>query len=125
MLPVTSSDVATHVGRDLTTAESQQVTQWLDWTEALIRQRIDDPALLDQDLLSMVAVNVVAAMLRNQTGAVSQEVAVDDGRVVTRYRDNAATSLADLLDGWWGTLLPAVAGGSAFTVRPHFEPDRC
>lgn len=122
MIPVTQADVATHLGRVFTSPEEDQVFQWLNWTAGLIKARVD-LATLDQDLLGMVLVSVVADLFNNQKGVTSQEVAVDDGRIVTRYRDSATTSLSALLSGWWDTLLPPT-GGQAFTIRPYFEPDR-
>ena len=123
MLPVNATDVADNLLRTFTPAEDAKITKWLDWIEALISLRVN-PASLNQPLLGMVAVEVASAKWRNEAGAISQEVAVDDSRVVTRYRDSVTTDLAALLEPWWGTLIPSTADGGAFTIRPSYEPDR-
>lgn len=121
-LPVTTGDVATHLGRPLTDAESAQVDQWLIWLDGLIRGRLGEPALLEQSVLSMVVCEVIAAKLSNRTGAISTEVAVDDARMVTRYATAEDSSLAALLDGWWDTLSPA-SEAVAFTIAATYTPD--
>ncbi len=123
MFPVTAADVADNLLKTFTPAEDVKVSKWLEWIEALIKRRVD-PETLDQTLLGMVAVEVASQKMRNESGATSQEVQVDDARVVTRYRDSVTTDLAELLEPWWETLIPSTADGGAYTVRPHYEPDR-
>lgn len=123
MLPVNATDVADNLLKTFTPAEDVKVSKWLDWIEALITLRVD-PETLDQTLLGMVAVEVASQKMRNESGATSQEVQVDDARVVTRYRDSVTIDLAALLEPWWETLIPSTADGGAFTVRPRYEPDR-
>lgn len=122
MLPVNAADVADNLLKTFTSAEDLKVTKWLDWIEALIKRRVD-PASLDQTLLGMVAIEVASQKLRNESGATSQEVSVDDARVVTRYRESVTTDLAALLEPWWETLIPSSTDGGAFTIRPSYEPD--
>lgn len=122
-LPVTAADVENHMGRPITDAERTQVELWLAWLDGLITERLGDPAQLNQATLAMVACEVIASKLSNRTGAISTEVAVDDGRMVTRYATAEDSSLAALLDGWWDTLSPAITDSPAFTVAPTYTPD--
>lgn len=113
------------MGRPLTAAEQAQVTQWIDWTEALIVDRLGPADALNVAVLGMVLIEVASARLRNVDGATSREVAVDDAREVTRYASSRA-GLLDLLGDWWSLLAPATSdsGSGAFTVTPYGAPDK-
>ena len=68
------------------------------------------------------SVEAVAAIVRNPDDATSVDVQIDDGRVSKRY---SSSSGKVSLEDWWDTLWPEVnTDASAFTVRPHFVPDR-
>lgn len=122
MAAATYEDVSVALGRPISTAaEQDQVTWWLDGAEIIIRARLGDPALLDQDVLRYVEVEaVVGKVQRNGTAESSITVAVDDGSVTRRYEN--AVSTADITEEWWSLLGPDVGNGISST-RPYFEPD--
>lgn len=124
-MPLYSSvdDVATELGRTITTAEeTAQVSAWIDRVEGRIAQRIPNLATLVADstylrTVQLVVAAVVARKVLNPEGLRSERV--DD------YYYDRGSQAADL---WptadeWAELVPGAAGG-AFSVRPSFEPDR-
>lgn len=117
MAVVTYEDVAVTLGRPITDSDEQdQVTRWIADAELLIRLRLGDVSLLDQDALAFVEREAVAARLRNPDGVSSE--AVDD----YKYTMPANSRQVTILDEWWNLLSPETGAG-AFSARPYFEAD--
>ena len=115
-------DVGDNLGRTLTYAETVQAEKWIASTLTIIATRLGDTTLLDQDVLDLVVLEAVSLRMKNPDGVTQREVAVDDGRVSTRWEK--ATGQINILPEWWELLTPVRESG-AFTVRPSYEPDRC
>lgn len=122
MAVATYQDVAVALGRAISDPDEQaQVEWWLDGVEMLIRIRLGDVALLDQDVLLFVEAESVAAKVRRHgTSESSITVSVDDGSVTRRYE--SAVGSDDITDAWWNLLDPDSNTGTA-SIRPYFEPD--
>lgn len=105
MAVTTYEDVAVALGRPISTsAEQDQVSWWLNAVELIIGQRLGDVALLDQALLKLVEVEVVAEKVRHSgTEESSITVAVDDGSVTRRYESTISDD--DIADRWWDLLM--------------------
>jgi hypothetical protein len=98
-------DVATELGRPIDDAdEFSQIDWWLTATELIIGARLGDVSLLNQNLLRLVEVYVVAAKVR-QGGTMESSitVAVDDGSVTRRYENPVSSE--DIRDEWWDLLM--------------------
>lgn len=115
MAVATYADVGVALRRTISdSAEQAQIGWWLDGVELVIRSRLGDPTLLDQDVLKYVEVETVADKVRRAGRDESSiTVSVDDGSVTRRY-DNAVTA-SDIASGMWALLSPA-NGGSAYTI---------
>lgn len=100
-------EVAVALGRpssDFTEDEQAQIEWWLDAVELIIAQRLGDVSTLDQDVLKLVEVEVVADKVRNSGVAESSiTVSVDDGSVTRRYENPMAYD--DIADKWWDLLM--------------------
>lgn len=116
MAVIDYTDVETSLGRTLTTTEQGQVTQWIGDAELLIKARLGDLTLLDQDALMYVVREAVVARSRNPEGYQSESI--DD----YTYRHGSETRRVTILDEWW-RLLDPTTGSGMFSVRPFFEPD--
>lgn len=118
MAVATYEDVSIALGRPISeTAEQEQVEWWLTGVEMIIRIRLGDPALLDQEALLYVETEaVVAKVQRHGAKESSITVAVDDGSVTRRF-DNPV-SAEDITDAWWELLSPATTA-DGFTVSPY------
>ena len=113
MAVVAPDDVAASLGRPLTDQfEIDQVKQWIDDAELLIRVRLGDLAALDQDVLRFVVREAVVARLRNPDGYQSESI--DD----YTYRHGSETRRVTILDEWWRMLSPR-SGRRAFSVMPY------
>lgn len=124
MAVATSDDVAVALGRPISTSgtpsEEDQVNYWLDGIELLIRSRLGDVSLLDQDVLKYVEVEAAAEKARRNGRAESSiTVSVDDGSVTRRYD---TVSADDITGAWWNLLDPDL-GSRVFSARPQFESD--
>ena len=124
---VTPDDVADRLGRVRPPFDSPawlQAQKFIDQADLLItryqaRNALPDPDGADRDYVILEA---VAAVVRNPDDATSVDVQIDDGRVSKRY---SSSSGKVSLEDWWDTLWPEInTDASAFTVRPHFVPDR-
>ena len=126
---VTPNDVADRLGRVRPAFDSPawlQAQTFIDQADLLItryqaRNALPDPDVEDREYVIMEA---VAAIVRRPDDATSVDVQIDDGRVSKRY---SSSSGKVSLEDWWETLWPSInndATASAFTVRPHFVPDR-
>lgn len=115
MAVATFEDVAVALGRPISEqAEQDQVEWWLRGAEMVIRGRLGDVALLDQEALLYVEGEAVADKVRRGARTESSiTVAVDDGSV-TRHYDSPMTA-DDITDQWWNLLSP-VHYGSAYTI---------
>ena len=118
MLYASPSEVATNIGRPLSSAESLQVAQWITWAESTIQRRLGDLGALDPDTLKMVIVEAVTRRLRMPEPVTQVSVSVDDANVNKTYQK--ATGLIDILPEWWAALGWVDAG--AFTVTPYGAP---
>ena len=78
-------DVGDNLGRTLTSAETVQAEKWIASTLTIIATRLGDTTLLDQDVLDLVVLEAVSLRMKNPDGVTQREVAVDDGRVSTRW----------------------------------------
>lgn len=118
---VTAGDVGIALGRPtLTTAESIRIDHWIQGAYLVIRGRLGDLSELDQDELTWVVTEAVAARAQNPDGAEQVDVQVDDGRVSRRYGD--ASQQIVILPEWWERLSPKKAPRGAFAIRPHYQP---
>ena len=116
MAVATVSDVETSLGRPITdAAEIAQVTQWLEDAELLIRSRLGDVSLLDQDVVAYVEREAVISKMRNPEGYQSETI--DD----YTYRHGDTRGRVSILDEWWVMLTPD-ASSAAFTIAPFSEP---
>lgn len=124
MAVATWQDVAVALGRptsDFTADQQAQITYWLNGVELLIKARLGDVATLDQDVLTFVETESVAARSRSLSdgGASSVTVSVDDGSITRRFE---SVSPDDITESRWDMLDPT-RGASGFSTRPAFEPD--
>lgn len=117
MAVATWQQVQTALGRPISTeAEQEQVTWWLTGIEMLIRSRLGDLTLIDQDTLVYVEVEAAAEKARRHgTRESSITVTADDGSVTRRYENQVSDG--DITDYWWNLLSPASAS-AAFTINP-------
>lgn len=114
MAVATYVDVATALGRPISTeAEQDQVEWWLTGVELVLWARLGDVAALKPEAVRYVEAEAVAAKVerRASQGASSITVNVDDGGVTRRY-DGQVTA-GDITDEWWNLL----SGHSRGTVR--------
>lgn len=125
-MAVTASDIATSLGRPLTTAEQAQATQWIADAYMLIEARFGDAyADLAPTLVDYVVRESVAARFRGGTDQASSiTVAVDDANVTRRWENSTTgTGSNSWLLGGWAELLDPASESKAFSTRPSFEPD--
>ena len=115
----TPLDVAVNIGRELTAAETAQVAQWIEWTEATIARRMGSLAELDVATLQMVIVEAITRRLRMPEPVTQVSVSVDDANVNKTY--SKATGLIDILPEWWAAL--GLVESGAFSVTPYGAPD--
>ncbi len=105
-------DIETSIGRTLSSTETAQVTQWIGDAELVIRLRLGDINLLDQDALAFVVREAVVSRLRNPDGM--QSATIDD----YTYRYGSETRRITILDEWWAMLAPKPRRSRAFSVLP-------
>jgi hypothetical protein len=75
MTAASVSDVATTLGRPITDLdEVKQVNAWIALTERIIRHRLGDVSLLDQDNLKDVEAEVVARRVKNPDGKDNERI---------------------------------------------------
>ena len=96
--------------------ETAQVEWWIQSAELQIRSRLGDLAELDQDVLTYVIVEAVAAKAQNPEGAQSETI--DD----YTYRLPAESRRVTILPEWWNLLDPD-SGSGVFSARPYFVAD--
>lgn len=116
------SDVAVELGVATPSPGSVQAAQWQSWldqAEMLIRVRLGDVNLLDQDLLAYVEVMAAALKAKNPdpVSQSSRQVSVDDGSVNTSSTWQRSSGLVEILPEWWDLLTPG-GDGAAFSIGP-------
>ena len=127
MAYATVSDVEVRYGRALTTAESAQVSAWIEDLEAEILERI--PLLADLILagrptagtLKRVIAGAVIRKLQNPEGLRTTTVAIDDYSTTKTVDSANSPGWLGLTDDEWSLLLPG-SSGDAFTIRPYGAP---
>ena len=123
MAYATVSDVEVRYGRTLTTAESAQVSAWIDDLEAEILERIP---LLEALILAgrptvgtlrRVECAAVIRKLQNPEGLRTTTVAIDDYSTTKTVDSANSAGFLGLTDEEWNLLLPGSSGDS-FTITP-------
>lgn len=110
------------LGRVLTSQQSAQAALWLGYARVIIRKRLGDLTLLDQDALQMVLVESVVAKIKNpDPQRRSLSVSVDDASTQTTY--DSSSGHVEILDAWWDLLTPPASRSAAFTITPYGAPD--
>lgn len=124
-MTVEVSDIATSLGRPLSTSEQAQAEQWIADAYLLIQAKFGATYPdLDPNLVDYVVRESVTARFRDGSGgATSITVAVDDGNVTRRWDNDSSRHDSWLLPGWIELLSPD-RDSVAFSTRPTFEPDR-
>lgn len=115
-MTVQISDIETALGRNLTSTEQAQATQWIADSLLVISGRLGDTTLLDQGVLDYVVREAVVARFRNPEGYQSETI--DD----YTYRLPNETRRITILPEWWEMLAPT-RSGDVFSVRPNFTAD--
>ena len=127
MAYATVSDVEVRYGRTLTTAESAQVTAWIDDLEAEILERIpslEALILAGRPTVATLKRVISAAIIRkldNPKGLKSRTVAIDDYSTTEQPWIEGTAGALDLTDEEWSKLLPG-SSGDAFTITPYGAP---
>lgn len=115
-MAVTSEQVATRLGRVLSSPETAQVQAWIADAEFLIRQRVDVVSLDEAKMQSLDYVVMQAVLMVAEApkpGVVQETVTVDEASVSERY--SRAARRVTILPEWW-TLL-GVGSGQAFSIN--------
>lgn len=118
---VTASEVADVLGRPLEAEEIKQVQFWIRVAMMKIRKRLGDPALLDQDALSIVVTAAVARYAANPEG--HESVRIDDFSY--RIGKDARKVEVDLTDEEWRLLTPKREATFGVITAAHHIGDRC
>lgn len=122
------NDVAVHLGRELSTAETARATVLLVAVEALITARIPDLVAKTQgdkpeipaDLVKLVEAQAVARVIRNPDGSYQESLA---GEYMQTRDRLGADGVLRIADDEWVLLLPAVEGDDkAFTIFAGMVP---
>ena len=119
------SDVEVRYGRTLTTAESAQVTAWIDDLEAEILERIPSLEAMiaagrpTVPTIIRVVSQAIIRKLDNPKGLKSRTVAIDDYSTTEQpWIDGTPGGGPELSDEEWAKLLPG-SFGDAFTIMPY------
>lgn len=113
-MSVDYTDVAVALGRPADSfgvEEQAQIQYWINSARMLIRGRLGDLDLLDQEVLDYVVTEAVAAKATNPEGAVAETV--DD----YSYRLPEESQRVTIREDWWQMLSPR-RRGRAFSVMP-------
>lgn len=101
--------------------EQLQLNQWLEDVTGEIQDRLAGAAPISAPTYDRVRrAAVVNRASRPDFGVLSTEVAIDDGRVVTRYERGTAASL--MTDDWWAMLGLTNGRRSSFSINPYHAP---
>lgn len=118
-MAVTAYTIATALLRDAPATGSAEGLQWAMWitdAELLIKTRLGETYLLDQDVLDYVIREAVVAQVRRPDDATSVSVSVDDGSVSRQYRTGRGR--VTILDEWWDLLSPQESGAFSVSLAP-------
>jgi hypothetical protein len=108
MAVIDLTDVATAIGRPISTEEEQaQVDQWIADVELLIGARLGDLADLDQDLLAYVEREAVIARMRYK-----ENRNADAGGRADDTDTGQENYFLRVLAPWWALLSPETGAGS-------------
>ena len=127
MVYATVSDVEVRYGRTLTTAESAQVTAWIDDLESEILERIPTLEALialgrpTTATLKRVISAAIIRKLQNPSGLRTRTVAIDDYSTTETVDSANSAGYLGLTDDEWSLLLPG-SSGDAFTITPYGAP---
>ena len=127
MAYATVSDVEVRYGRTLTTAESAQVTAWIDDLESEILERIPTLEALialgrpTTATLKRVISAAIIRKLQNPSGLRTRTVAIDDYSTTETVDSANSAGYLGLTDDEWSLLLPG-SSGDAFTITPYGAP---
>ena len=116
-MAVTPATVAVVSGVAVPATGSADHDRWSYWIKSallLIRERLGDTSLLDQEILDYVVGEAVAAMVKRPEDYTQIDVQVDDGRLSKRYESGKGRVV--ILDEWWNLLSPTVRRGKAFSI---------
>lgn len=118
-MAVLVNDVASNIGRPLTSAEQAQVAVWIDDARLIIKAGPDgrsniDLITLNQANLDYVIREAVSERVKRPDPAKQVSISVDDGQVSKTYESGLGRIL--ILPEWWALLLPDVTT-SAFSIR--------
>lgn len=127
MSAATTDDVRVHLGRPpVDEAEASLWQVWIDGAEMVIADRLGPIGLLDSERLVWVVAEAVAQKARVFSADMVRRktVTVDDGSVTKEFYDAPDNSVT-ITDEWW-LMLTSGAGRrrGAFTISPHYVPDR-
>lgn len=121
----TVEDVQKRLGRDLTTAEIDQVAEWLQDLEADIRARISDVYALMSDevtgasytrTVTRVVAETIVAKLKNPKGLRQYTESVDDYSLTETVDTANSSGRLVITDSDWALLIPSL-DGDAFSIR--------
>lgn len=121
----TVEDVQKRLGRDLTAAETAQVTEWLQDLEADIRARIPDIDALMADTetgesytrtVTRVVAETIVAKLKNPKGLRQYTESVDDYSLTETVDVANSSGRLMISDDDWDLLIPSL-NGDAFSIR--------
>ncbi|MGP9528585.1 Gp19/Gp15/Gp42 family protein [Glutamicibacter sp. AOP5-A2-18] len=121
----TVEDVQKRLGRDLTTAETAQATEWLQDLEADIRARIPDIDVLMADeitglsytrTVTRVVAETIVAKLKNPKGLRQYTESVDDYSLTETVDTANSSGRLVITDADWDLLIPSL-DGDAFSIR--------
>lgn len=125
----TVQQVGIELGRTIVSPETEQVQQWLDRVQRMIKDRIPDldfKVASGQILLDTVADVEVAAVVRkalNPRGFRSISHHVDDATLQQTIDQSQSDGVLRILDSEWDRLIPA-AMNDAFSTRVSYVPGR-
>ena len=137
MTYATPTDVAQAL-RGSTSVTAEEDIQWQSWLDRVERsitaafrraglslsEQVADDAPTAEEVADVEVAAVIRKIQNPTWGRTSQTRSLDDGSVT--YRNEGASASTDplaLLASELGDLLPSTAT-TAFSIRPHYEPDR-
>lgn len=122
-MTVAIEDICVALGR--TASDSVEISQWNMWIDdahMLIRARLGDLTLLDQQVLDYVVREAVVAQIKRPDDATNVAVTLDDGSVSRTYKTSAGR--VTIRDEWWGLLSPNGPSRQAFSIVPSASSSR-
>lgn len=120
-------NVGVELGRTLVSPEREQIEQWLERVERIIKSRIPDLAhrvavgTLDEGVVADIEIASVTRKALNPQGLRSISRSVDDGTLQQTIDNSQSDGVLRLLDAEWDLLLPA-ATSETFSSPVSFVP---